>query len=70
MSKISATAFGQKVDKRCKICGKPIAYGINGAQMFDTCLECYIPQYHCKPTPTRDVDWDELDAMEDKCIKE
>ena len=75
MSKrIPAFMYGQKkmtkkIDKRCKICGRPITYGINGSQMFDTCMECYRPQYHCSPTPIRNnVDWDELDALEDRCL--
>lgn len=70
MSKISAIMFGQHVDKHCKECGRPIMYGINGAQMLDLCLDCYNPKYHCPPTPVRKDDWDELDAMEDRCIKE
>ena len=69
MSKISATMYGQKADKRCKTCGKPIMYGINGSQMFDECMDCYKPTYHCSPTPVRrEVDWNELDALEDKCL--
>lgn len=72
--KMSAFVYGQKKTKRvankhCKICGKPIYYGINGAQMLDTCLECYKPTYPCSPTPVRtDVDWNELDALEDRCL--
>lgn len=52
MSKISALTLGQhkeirnalygkKAEKRCKICGKPIAYNINKS---DTCMECYKPE--------------------------
>lgn len=56
-------------DKHCRICGKPIMYGINGAQMLDTCLDCYRPTYHCQPTRVQNnVNWDELDAMEDRCL--
>ena len=37
--------------------------------MFDTCLECYQPSYPCRPTTKRNtVDWDELDALEDRCL--
>ena len=44
-------------------------YGINGAQMLETCLDCYRPNYFCRPTPVRrEVDWDELNAMEDRCL--
>ena len=69
MSKLSAITYGQKINKRCRICGKPITYGINGAQMIDECMECYRPKYHCAPTPVRtEVDWDELDALEDRCL--
>jgi len=80
MSKISALMMGQnkeiakvlinrKADRKCKICGKPIYYGINGAQFFDTCMECYKPDYHCRPTKVRqNVDWDALDAAEDRCL--
>lgn len=38
MSKISATALGQIKLKKCKTCGKPIAYSIHGE-----CMECYKP---------------------------
>ncbi len=79
MSKISALMLGQhkemrrallrEPDRKCRVCGKPITYGINGSQMFDTCLECYQPSYPCKPTTKRNsVDWDELDALEDRCL--
>ena len=61
--------IGKKIDKRCKICGRPIAYGINGAQMFDTCMECYRPEYHYSPVPPKtETDWDALDALEDRCL--
>jgi hypothetical protein len=67
---MSATMYGQKInEKRCRICGRPIIYGMNGAQMFDTCFECYRPEYRCKPTPIKNkVSCDELDALEDKCL--
>lgn len=75
MSKrIPAYMYGQKKmirkpDKHCKICGAPIYYGTNGAMMLDTCLECYKPNYPCSPTPARQsADWDELDAMEERCL--
>jgi hypothetical protein len=73
MSKgIPAYVYGQKKykpDKHCKICGKPIFYGQNGAQMYDCCFECYRPTYHCSPTPVRrEADWDELDALEGRCL--
>ena len=69
MSRVSATMYGQKVNKRCKECGRPIAYGINGAQMLDLCLDCYRPRYHCQPTPVRtEMSWDELDTLEDRCL--
>lgn len=70
MSKISAIMYGQKkADKRCNSCGRPILYGINGSQMFDECMDCYKPTYHCSPTPARqEVDWDALDYAEGRCL--
>ena len=57
-------------ETRCKVCGRPIVYGINGAMMYDTCFDCR-PISHCiAPSRKRNTDWDELDAMEDRCLKE
>ncbi len=56
-------------EKRCKVCGKPIEYGVNGAQMFDTCFECYKPYYPCSVSKVRQyLNWDEFDALEDRCL--
>ena len=69
-----AYVYGQesmkrKADKHCKVCGRPIYYGKNGAQMLDTCIDCYRPNYTYSSSPIRkNVDWDELDAMEDRCL--
>lgn len=70
MSVMSATMYGQrKADTHCKLCGKPIVYGINGAMISEFCTDCRPIHYHCEPTPVRnEVDWDELDAMEDRCL--
>ncbi len=58
-----------KADKTCKTCGAPIFYGINGAQMLNECLDCHKPSYNTTPTPVRLTGgWDELDALEEKCI--
>ena len=70
MEQMSAMRYGQKANKYCNQCGKSIVYGVNGAQISDYCTDCKPITYHRKPTPVRNVDWDELDAMEDRCVKE
>ncbi len=66
---MAATLITLKEERKCKTCGAPIVYGINGAQMLEECLDCYRPSYFCRPTPVRsEVDWDELDALEDRCL--
>ena len=57
------------MSRTCKECGKEIVNGINGAQISEYCTDCKPIVYHCSPTPARyGIDWDELDAMEGKCL--
>lgn len=56
-------------DKICKKCKKDIIYGVNGCMLMDECFDCHggLPKY----APARKANrysWDELDALEDKCI--
>jgi hypothetical protein len=43
-------------------------YGINGAQLYDICFDCRPISPCIAPSRKRNVDWDELDAMEDRCL--
>lgn len=31
--------------KKCELCGKPLIYGVNAAQMYSTCFDCKPIQY-------------------------
>lgn len=56
------------METRCRVCGRPIMYGINGAQLYDVCFDCRPISPHISPSRKRDIDWDALDAMEDRCL--
>ena len=57
--------------KICPICGKEIINGINGCQLMNECFDCHggYPKY--APATNRNViDWNALDALEDRCIRD
>ena len=58
--------------KRCIVCGKEIINGINGCVIMNECFDCHggYPKY---PAPTQVIEtgsWDELDALEDRCVRD
>lgn len=57
--------------KKCIKCGKEIKYGINGCQLMNECFKCHggFPQY-AKATRKENISYDELDAMEDRCLRD
>lgn len=58
--------------KICSKCGKEfdlMKYGYPGNPYRKVCWECEPPTY-AKSTRREIVSWDELDAMEDRCLRE
>lgn len=57
--------------KTCIRCGKQIINGINGCQLMVDCFECHggFPKY-APPTTRETVTWSELDALEDRCVRD
>ena len=57
--------------KKCSKCGKQIIYGVNGCQLIDECFICHggYPKYPAA-TKRETVDWNELDALEDRCVRD
>ncbi len=57
--------------KICVKCGKEIINGINGCEMMKECFDCHggFPKY-APPTVKETVGWDELDALEDRCVRD
>lgn len=57
--------------KTCIRCGVKIINGINGCQLMKECFDCHggFPKYPA-PTVKESVGWDELDALEDRCVRD
>lgn len=57
--------------KTCIKCGKEIIYGVNGCQLMTECFTCHggFPKY-APPTTRETVTWSELDALEDRCVRD
>lgn len=58
--------------KTCVICGKEIVNGINGCQLMKECFDCHggFPKYPAPRQMRETVSWDELDALEDRCVND
>lgn len=58
--------------KTCVICGKEIINGINGCQIMKECFDCHggYPKYPAPRQMRETISWDELDALEDRCIND
>lgn len=62
--------------KICKKCGIEIINGVNGSMiMGNICHDCGDrPVYYTRPRRAyeegRNMTWDELDILEDKCVKD
>ena len=57
--------------KKCIRCGTEIINGINGCEILNECFTCHggYPKY--TPASKGETDsWDELDALEDRCIND
>lgn len=70
---VQGTRYYYKRIQSCKKCGKKfdlMKYGHPGGSIDKTiCWDCEPPYYgHCQSVSRRDVDWDALDAMEDRCL--
>ena len=57
--------------KTCIKCGKQIINGVNGCQLMTDCFECHggFPKY-APPIARETVTWSELDALEDRCVRD
>lgn len=67
----SIVMYKKNVNKYCSICGKPIVYGINGAQISNYCIECQPITYYYNPAPIRNnYSYEELNSLEDRCIND
>ena len=65
----SVIMYKKDVDKHCAVCGRPIIYGFNGAQVSECCIECRPITYSYNPTPVKiNCSYDELNALEDRCL--
>ena len=57
--------------KKCVKCGKEIVYGVNGCMLMDDCFDCGgRPKYYYSTATVRTTNWNELDAMEDRCVRD
>ena len=58
--------------KKCIKCGKEIIYGVNGCMLMDDCIDCHggYPKYPAPRTATKTVSWDDLDALENRCVRD
>ena len=60
--------------KTCERCGRAITYGVNGCQMMNICFKCNggYPDYSRNKSNFHwnAQDYDALDFVEGKCIKE
>lgn len=58
--------------KTCVICGKEIINGINGCQIMKECFDCHggYPKYPPATKCDEVTSWDELDALEDRCVND
>ena len=56
--------------KKCIKCGCEIINGINGCQLMKECFNCHggYPKYLAPRQINETVDWNELDALEDRCL--
>lgn len=56
--------------KKCIKCGSEITNGINGCEALNECFVCHggYPKYAPAVTKRESYSWDELDALEDRCI--
>lgn len=59
--------------KKCRKCGKDFdlyKFGAPGDPTRDICWSCYPPTYAPATKRNLSSSWDELDAMEYRCIKD
>jgi len=60
--------------KTCPLCGKEIINGVNRCQMMKVCFDCNggFPDYSRNQSlhHWNNVDWNELDAAEGRCLRE
>lgn len=58
--------------KKCIKCGSEIINGINGCAALNECFACHggYPKYAQAITKRESYSWDELDALEDRCIND
>ena len=58
--------------RRCIKCGTEIINGINGCAALNECIACHggYPKYAPAVTKRESYSWDELDALEDRCIND
>lgn len=56
--------------RHCPICGKIIENGITGCAIMPECFDCHggFPTYAKGTHRDVPVSWDELDALEDRCL--
>lgn len=58
--------------KKCIKCGREIINGVNGCQLLNDCFDCRggYPTYPAPRQARETVSWDELDALEDRCVND
>lgn len=60
--------------KKCTSCGCEIVNGVNGCSLLPVCFSCNggLPKYPAPVVrgPFQDVNDDELNALEDRCLND
>lgn len=58
--------------KKCVKCGNEIVNGVNGCMIMNECFDCHggFPKYPAPRLVRETVTWNELDALEDRCVRD